>query len=522
MSKSFFFVLRQLAAPAGEPESALPARAARKIGCAPEDILSWRVIRKSLDARKRRKQPTAIYHLRLEMTEKWRKPLRQADHLDIVFEPRYLTPSESGGDPAMPDATARPLVVGAGPAGLFAALRLARAGWRPLLIERGDAVPARRRLVADFWRSGKLDPESNVLFGVGGAGLFSDGKLNTRHKDRHGLGEILDILIKAGAPESIRIEAEPHVGSDLLCDVVERLANEILDRGGEIRYRAKLTALHVDSAGGLCGATVAAEDGEYSIETRACILAVGNSARDVFEMLARMDAAVGAHPFAVGVRVAMPEEGIDASQRDGSFKPAAGQAASFRLSRRPEGIERPCYTFCMCPGGLVIPCASEPGRLAVNGMSYHARAGEFGNAAFLVPVTDDDFAGFQTGVDNSIYSPLAGVNFQRRLEEAAFEAGKSGGDYAVPASTLDAFVRKELAALPERRGVSRTAPADLHACLPETVAATLAKSIPAMLGRLRRVDLRDVILYGVEPRTSRPVRIKRDDSGDSSRIGGIY
>lgn len=515
MAKTFFALFRQFVVPAGTPETELPARAARKLGLAPQDILSCQPVRRSLDARRRRGNAVWVYHLRLEFPNALRSRLRELGDANLVFETRSKHLELDLSDPVMPAGGSRPVVVGAGPAGMFAALRLARAGWKPLLFERGDSVLERRARTGAFWRDGILDPESNPLYGAGGAGLFSDGKLTTRHKDRDGLARILAAFIEFGAPESIALEANPHVGTDLLGDVVDKLLAEVERFGGEVWYRARLDEI-VCRDRQLTALRVVRNGEALEIATERGILATGHSARDVYAMLRRVGVELAVKPFAVGVRVEMPQEAIDRSQYGDRVR--TGQAASFQLSCAPGADAGACYTFCMCPGGEVIACASEPEHLVVNGMSRHARAGEWGNAAFLTPVAEEDFRPFATGEAD----PLAGIAFQRHWESAAYRAGLSGGPYAVPACRLEDFVAGRAGELPARRGWQRAVRADLASLLPTRVVDTLKKNVPAMLARLRHVDLASVLLYGIETRTSSPVRIVRGTDGMASVVGGLF
>lgn len=517
MKPNFHILMRQLVVPMGENVKKLPARAAARLGVDVEDILDCQIIRRATDARRRRGKPVNVYHLRLELPGSLRWQIRKARIQGVVFEDNPNQAVLNLTDPSPNPSHARPVVVGAGPAGLFAALRLARAGWKPIILERGDDLAARRSKVADFWRLGILDEESNVLFGMGGAGLFSDGKLNTRHKNREAMQTILAAMVQAGAPESIAYEANPHVGTDLLGDVVANIAAEIRDWGGEFRFRSRLLDAHREN-GRLAAVSLEGPGGFETISTDRCVLAVGHSARDIYEMLFRHGLPLEAKPFAVGLRVEMPQIAIDASQRQGGGDGLATGAASFRLSRPPDNGARACYTFCMCPGGQVIACASEAGRLAVNGMSRHARAGDWGNAAFLCPVGPADFLPYADPEAPS----LAGVAFQRHWETKAFAAGSVAGNYAVPCSSLQDFAAGTAPTLPMARGIERAAAVNLLELLPPGIGESLQHAIPAMLGRLRGVRPEDVVLYAIETRTSSPVRIVRGDDGETNSCPGLY
>ncbi|HET6427818.1 MAG TPA: FAD-binding protein, partial [Phycisphaerae bacterium] len=408
--------------------------------------------------------------------------------------------------PSLPDP---PVVVGAGPAGLLAAWRLAEDGLQPILVERGAPVQERHRTVARFWSQGVLDGEDNVLFGEGGAGLYSDGKLTTQSKLRGPMRTVLELLVQCGADASILIDAEPHLGTDRLRQIVPNLRELILAKGGQVRFHSCLEGLELDS-----GQLTALIVNGQRIATRHCLLATGQSARDVYPMLHLAGVALTPKPFAVGVRIEAPQRQIDQSQ----FGPSAGHrclgAASFRLTRRPQGRARACYSFCMCPGGLVIACASSPGMLTTNGMSLSHRASGYGNAAFLVPIEAGDFGG-------SAAEPLAGIAWQGEIEAKTFQAG--GSDFSLPACTLGDFLaRRTPQSVPPERPPLRAVAADLHAALPDCVSQTLLEAVPPMMRQMRKVAVERCMVYGAETRSSSPVRIPRDDSFQSPSARGVY
>lgn len=499
-------IVKQVEVPLEYSESDVRQGIAKKIRCQPEEVKSFEIYRRSLDARPRRPTPVFILHLEVVLPDNLKKNVLRNHDAEIV------SPEKAMEIPVpefqMPEN--RPVVVGAGPAGLMAAYHLAMMGLRPLIIERGTRAEERQQIVDDFWRNGKFNPENNVLYGEGGAGLFSDGKLTARSKDRPRIRLFFETLLECGAPKDIMIDSEPHIGSDKLLAIVPELRRLIEAKGGEFRFNLRLE--HILYNGEQLDSVVASGE---KFKTSHLILATGHSARDVYQLLSEANVALESKPFAVGIRLELPQQQIDRAQY-GEFvgHPKLG-AANFKLTRKPEGQARACYSFCMCPGGLVIACASENGMLTTNGMSYAARSGQWGNAAFIVPVLPEDYLG-----DNPD-DALAGISFQKKIEAAAFTAG--GGNFSVPAARLEDFLADRVSAdLPANRSCKLARPANFAEILPEFVLKTLKSTIPAMLKELNGVNLQDAIVYAAETRSSSPIRVVRDETGQSVSHRGIF
>ena len=506
--------VNQVKLPVSHSEAELRRKAAKMMGIPADQIQSLEMVRQSLDARKK---PDLYYLYALDVSVKGKEAaiVKRAHSVNVQIrkEEAYRLPA-----PGIEPLRERPVIVGFGPAGMFCGLMLARAGYRPLILERGLDADSRANAVARYWADGTLDPECNVQFGEGGAGTFSDGKLNTLVKDPSGRNkEVLKILAQAGADPAITYVNKPHVGTDVLRTVVKNIRNEIESLGGEVRFGCRLEDFETQD-GTLRSIRVssrkAASENERTLEeipASALVLAIGHSARDTFAMLAGKPLDMQAKAFAVGLRIQHPQTQINLSQYGREEAGKLG-AASYKLTAQTSG-GRGVYSFCMCPGGFVVDASSEPGRLAINGMSNHDRAGENANSALIVTVTPEDFP--QPGA-------LGGVTFQRQLEKAAYRCG--GGK--IPVQLYGDFRENRIstgfgAVTPQFEG--RFAFGNLREVLPEALSAAMLEGMEHFGHVIHGFDREDAVFAGVESRTSSPLRIPRDHATmESSTIGGIY
>ena len=498
--------INEIKLPLDSDERALRSAAAKALRCREEKIKSLQITKKAIDSRKK-DNIFFVYNVSVEV---------DSDEHGVVAQAK--NPKVEKGEPyryEMPEvkrtSTLRPVIAGFGPAGFFAALILARAGLKPLVIERGADVDTRTRDVNSFWNTRRLNPESNVQFGEGGAGTFSDGKLTTGIKDPL-CRKVVEELVIHGAPEEIAYSSRPHIGTDRLGGVVKAFRQEIISLGGEVRFGCRLTDLIVAN-GVIQGITcVNSEGASEDIETDTLLLCIGHSARDTVEMLYKKGIKIMQKPFSVGVRIEHPREMIDKAQY-GSFAghPALG-AADYKRACQPEH-GRGAYTFCMCPGGTVVAAASEEGHVVVNGMSEYARDGENSNSALLVGIEPEHF-----GSDH----PLAGIELQRKIEKTAFELG--GGDYSAPCQLIGDFLNgtpsKKLSYVKPTCATGVT-PGDIRKVLPEKVTDIMAQAIVKMDKSLKGFALPDGVLTAPETRSSAPVRVLRDELYQAN-IRGLY
>ena len=485
-----------------ESEGLLRKKAALALRVPEAEVLDLQILRKAIDARD---GVRFVYTLRASVKNE-KNVLKRCKNRSVapVSETPYRLP------PAIRPPQTPPAVVGAGPGGLFCALALARCGAKPILIERGWNVERRREDVERFWSTGRLDLESNVQFGEGGAGAFSDGKLNTGTRDmRHRF--ILETLAAHGAPESILYDAKPHVGTDRLRIVLANMRRELERLGCDIRFGHRLAGLE-QKEGRVTALDVAGPEGPYRLPVEQVVLALGNSARDTFEMLHAVGVPMEPKPLAVGVRIEHRQADIDLAQ----YKELAGHprlpASSYKLSCHLEN-GRGVFSFCVCPGGEVVAAASEHGRAVTNGMSCYARDGVNCNGGLLVGVAPADFPG---------NGPLAGIAFQRELEERAYAAG--GGGFIAPAQRVEDFLLHRPSAgpgnvLPTYRPSVKWC--DLWEVLPEFICRSLAEALPVLDRKVHGYAAPDAVLTAVETRSSCPLRILRGEDGQSA-IRGLW
>lgn len=487
-----------------EGEKVLPQLIAHRLRIPPETLVGLRVMRRSLDARKK---PDLFFVYTVEISlDLTPKEIRRI--MGRVPEIREA-PAEEPGLILKPEENLPhpPVVVGTGPAGYFAALDLARAGYRPLIIERGDPVEVRTEKVRELWTKGRLDPECNVQFGEGGAGTFSDGKLTTRIHD-HKIHQVLEVFVQHGAPEEIRFLAKPHIGTDILKDVVRRIREEIIGLGGEVQFRSRLSGLRLAN-GKVQGIMI---NDREEIPAEAVILAVGHSARDVYRLLHHDGLALERKAFAIGLRAEHPQRLINQVQYGFEEHPLLGPA-DYQLTYQDASTGRGAYAFCMCPGGKVVAAASEEGGVVTNGMSEYRRDTGIANSAIVVTVGEGDFVSAH---------PLAGIEFQRHWEGRAFLM--AGGDYRAPAQRLVDFLQKKVSTkfdLPSSYGPGITA-CDLHKVLPETIGEVLERAFLGFEVKIPGFAGETATLTGVETRTSSPVRIVRDERGEALNFSGLY
>ncbi|MEG3955476.1 NAD(P)/FAD-dependent oxidoreductase [Microcoleus sp. herbarium2] len=498
--------ITEIKLPLDHPQDAIASAILKKLQIPPEELLGYSIFKRSYDARKKA-EILLVYIVDVETTQEKQLLARfkKDPHVMVTPDTSYRLVAK-----APSNLTIRPIVIGTGPCGMFAGLMLAQMGFRPILLERGKAVRDRTVDTFGFWKKkAEFNPESNAQFGEGGAGTFSDGKLYSQVKDPQHYGrKVLKELVNAGASPEILYINKPHIGTFKLVGIVQSIRAQIESLGGEIRFQTRVEDIHIEN-GKVQGVTLAS--GEY-IASNYIVLAVGHSARDTFEMLFSRGVYIEAKPFSIGFRVEHPQTTIDRCR----FGDRAGHkllgAADYKLVHHCQN-NRSVYSFCMCPGGLVVAAASEPGRVVTNGMSQYSRNERNANSGIVVGITPEDYPGH----------PLAGIEFQRRLEERAFELG--GGTYNAPGQLVGDFLANRpstaLGAVQPSYtpGVVMT---DLSESLPDYAIAAIREALPAFDKQIKGFAMDDAVLTGVETRTSSPIRIKRKEDYQSLNTEGLY
>ncbi|KGK41927.1 hypothetical protein LH51_11285 [Nitrincola sp. A-D6] len=500
--------LTELSLPLDHPEPALRQAIVARLQLKDSELIDFSVFKRSYDARKKNTEITFVYIIHLTTTDDAAVLARFSNDPQVKVAPdtRYYPVAMA---PA--SLTERPVVIGFGPCGLFAALLLAQMGFKPIVLERGRNVRQRTQDTWALWRKHQLSPESNVQYGEGGAGLFSDGKLYSQVKDPKFYGrKVMQEFVKAGAPDNILYVSKPHIGTFRLTSVVAKMRAEIIELGGEIRFESRVTDMIID-AGQIRGVELA--DGTQ-IPSNHVVLALGHSARDTFRMLHRKQVFIEPKPFAIGFRIEHPQSMIDKARLGKYAGHESLGAADYKLIHHAKN-GRAVYSFCMCPGGQVVAATSEEGRVVTNGMSQYSRKERNANAGIVVGIEPEkDFPG----------SPLAGIELQEKLEAIAYQLG--GCDYSAPAQLVGDFIKgRPSSALGEvipsyQPGVKLC---DLAEALPDYVIEAIREALPAFGKKIRGFDREDAVLTGIESRTSSPIRITRDASSlQSLNVRGLY
>jgi hypothetical protein len=495
--------LTEIRLPLGHPADDLKAAILKRLDISDAEMSGFTLFRRGYDARKRN-AIVLVYTVDAEVKNEAALLKKNIPHVTASPDMSYRMVAQ-----APQGLTERPVVIGTGPCGIFAGLLLAQMGFRPIILERGKEVRERTKDTWGLWRQGKLDPESNVQFGEGGAGTFSDGKLHSQIKDPKFYGrKVLTEFVKAGAPEEIMYVSKPHIGTFRLVGMVERMRHDMEALGAEIHFQSRVTDVEIEN-GQVCGVVLA--NGER-IATNHVVLAVGHSARDTFEMLHQRGVYMEAKPFSIGFRIEHPQSVIDSARFGANAGNPLLGAADYKLVHHASN-GRSVYSFCMCPGGTVVAATSEEGCVVTNGMSQYSRNERNANSGIVVGITPEDYKG---GV-------LAGIEFQRKWEARAFELG--GRTYAAPAQRVEDFLTGRPSTHLGEVVPSYTpgvTPTDLSTALPDYAITAIREALPAFEKQIKGFAMNDALLTGVETRTSSPVRIKRGEDFQSVNIKGLY